>query len=121
MSELNGPFATCPKCGWRGRQFSAFCPSCPSMVRFDHVDWDPPVSTPPATPEALRARAQPTPSRIPQQATGGGSALGVATMAAGAAWAIEDPTVRAAMTLVVAIAIYVMGRLGTAFRSQRGP
>jgi hypothetical protein len=78
-----------------------------------------PVSTPPATPDALRARrATPTPSRIPQQATGAGSAIGVASMAAGAAWAIEDPTTRAAMTIVVAIVIYAMGRFATVFRSR---
>jgi hypothetical protein len=116
MNELNGPIATCPRCGWHGRQFSAFCPSCPGMVKFDHLD--PPVSTPPATPEALRARARPTPSKLPQQATGAGSAIGIATMAAGAAWAIEDPTTRAVMTLLVAVVIYAMGRFATVFRTK---
>lgn len=119
MNELNGPVATCPKCGWRGRQFSAFCPSCPSLVKFDHLDLDPPVSTPPATPYAMRSRTvSPTPSKLPQQATGAGSAIGVASMAAGAAWAIEDPTTRAAMTLVVAVVIYAMGRFATVFRAK---
>ena len=123
MSELKGPLATCPKCGWRGRQFSAFCPSCPAMVKFDHLDFDPPVSTPPATPYSLRVRtrATPRPSKLPQQATSAGSAIGVASAAAGAAWAIEDPTTRALVTLVVAVAIYLMGRFATVVRSPHGP
>jgi hypothetical protein len=118
MSEIKGPFATCPKCGWRGRQFTAFCPSCPSLVKFDHLDLEPPVSTPPETPYALRARARtPTPSKLPQQATSAGSAIGVASMAAVAAWSIEDATTRAVVTLAVAVVIYLMGRFATVVRT----
>jgi hypothetical protein len=116
MTELKAPCATCPKCGWRGRQLSAFCPSCPSLVKFDHLDLDPPVSTPPETPY-VRTRATPRPSKLPQQATSAGSAIGVASMAAVAAWSIEDATTRAVVTLAVAVVIYLMGRFATVVRT----
>lgn len=88
-------------------------------------DLDPPVSTPPEKPYSLRVRTQqyaapratPRPSKLPQQATSAGSAIGVASMAAVAAWSIEDATTRAVVTLAVAVVIYLMGRFATVVRT----
>jgi hypothetical protein len=78
-------------------------------MSFDPNQGTPNISeapSPPPPPPVVSRR----PSRIPEQATGPGSAIGLASMAGVAAWAIEDPTIRAGMTLVVAIVIYLMGR-----------
>jgi hypothetical protein len=104
-------FSVCIPDGRAPRCARVRCDGCNASWNVEHDDVAkvflgslvPPVSAP-----VVPSRR---PSRIPPQATGPGSAIGVASMAAGAAWAIEDPTVRAAMTLVVAVVIYLMGRV----------
>lgn len=112
-------FSVCVPNGGTPRFALVRCDGCNASWKVEHDDVArvflgslvPPVSSP-----VVPSRR---PSRIPEQATGPGSAIGVASMAAGAAWAIEDPTVRAGMTLVVAVVIYLMGRFRATVKAAK--